>query len=257
MCLSDGVEQPAAQRHEPDAGRWREVWRPSRRTEGHVGEPAHRLQPGPLVEGAGVGQLGVDRADHLERAQALAVGFGVPPPRAVELPREQRIPDASSPPAGMHATGHVDPTRVDIGEQRMVPAVRDQGAAGVAAEDGVGVGVDVRLVQLLVELVDAVPLARLVEVLDGRQQRAQLVDVAPSDRSPDQAVLIVRPAQDRQIRGRRGRPPTVGASLCCQIRRHREAGTSSTVRSALRRTCHQVVASSSIRSATARWIRAV
>ena len=32
------------------------------------------------------------------------------------------------------------------------------------------VGVDVGLVQLLVELVDAVPLARLVEVLDGRQQ---------------------------------------------------------------------------------------
>ena len=97
------------------------------------------------------------------------------------------------------------------------------------------VGIGVGLVEALVELVDAVPLDRLVEVLDGGEQAAQLIEVvagrpaasaADARRSagaPRPALLPIRrprigaARQERQILDRRGLPPAVGACVCSQI----------------------------------------
>ena len=169
--LADGLEQLAAQRHEPDARRWREVGGvPSNRS---IMSANQRTGSSPACSYSApdVGQLGVDGADHLQRAVLRVGRLGVPAPRpgraATRTARARCPGDASpgcTPPvtwtrrgSTSESSGWFQPyaTRVPpVSRPRMVSRV----------------GVDVGLVELLVELVDAVPLARLVEVLDRRQQ---------------------------------------------------------------------------------------
>jgi hypothetical protein len=100
--------------------------------------------------------------------------------------------DAPTPPVGVHAAGQVDPARVGVGRHRVVPAVRDQLPVGVPAEDAVTLRIGSCFVQLLGQLVDAVPLTRPVVLLDGGQQPAQVRHVRSGQRTPGQSVLVGR-----------------------------------------------------------------
>ena len=154
-----------------------------------VGEPADRLQAETGVQPAMPGELVLGEADHPQRTLAVHPTLLVPPAGGVELPTQQRGADALPSPPRMHTAGQVDPSWIDVERDPPRPPVRHGQAAGVTAEDRVDLGIGIDLVEAFVQFLDAVPLDRLVEMFDGGQQAAQLVEIGAGERLPKQPML--------------------------------------------------------------------